>query len=160
MSPLIQDAIRSVVIRKIDELWQEHLLTMDHLRAEVNLRTVGQKDPLLEFKHEAFRLFHELTRRLQIETARNLFKLEVVSFHPVLLHDLLNQIHLESNRLIFDALPEIPPSENRSVSPDPEAPAASQPIVSESRTGRNDPCPCKSGKKYKKCCGISNEEFA
>ncbi len=52
-------AIRDLMIRKIDSRWQEHLLTMDHLRADVSLRTVGQRDPLMEFKHEAFQLFSE-----------------------------------------------------------------------------------------------------
>ena len=72
-----QYAIRGVMAQKVDKLWQEHLLTMDHLRSEVSLRTVAQRDPLLEFKHEAFRIFHELTHGLHIDTARNLFKIEI-----------------------------------------------------------------------------------
>lgn len=159
---LAQDAIRSVVIHRVDELWQEHLLTMDHLRAEVSLRTVAQRDPLLEFKHEAFRLFHILTRKLHIEAARNLFKIEIAPLHPQFFQDLLNQISLETNRMIFDSLPleeenkkaeeqpEQPPRETRSAAP-------STPIIATPKAGRNEPCPCKSGKKYKKCCGIGDE---
>lgn len=100
---MIQEALRHVIIDKTDELWQEHLLTMDYLRAEVNLRTVGGKDPLLEFKHEAFRLFHELTKRLHLETARNLFKVQLTLFAPHFMGDLLQKISLETNRLVFDA---------------------------------------------------------
>lgn len=158
---LAQEGIRAIITKKIDEVWQEHLLTMDHLRSEVNLRTVGGKDPLLEFKHEAFRLFHELTRRLRIETARNLFKISLNSFFPSVFQQMLSQIHLESNRLIFDAMPqwnspseEIPVVANPSLKED-----FSQPVIQGSKTGRNDLCPCNSGKKYKKCCGLNSEEL-
>ncbi len=58
---VLREVIRSLLIRNIDRLWQEHLLNIDHLRTEVHLRSVGQKDPLLEFKHEAFALFDSLT---------------------------------------------------------------------------------------------------
>lgn len=158
---LAQEALRSVIIKKIDELWQEHLLNMDHLRSEVNLRTVGQKDPLLEFKHEAFRLFHELTLRLQSETARNLFKIEMTIYHPGLFQDLLNQINLETNRLIFDTVPELQvtnePRVPRSPNQDEKIETASMPISASPKIGRNELCPCQSGKKYKKCCGLSEE---
>lgn len=152
-----QQAIRGIMLHRVDQLWQEHLLTMDHLRAEVNLRTVAQKDPLLEFKHEAFKLFHDLTRRLHLETARNLFKFEITAMHPAMFQDLLKQIHLETSRMIFD---EVPQTEAES---EPEAPpkASSQPIAlpveAAPKTGRNELCPCKSGKKYKKCCGLTEE---
>lgn len=152
----VQQAIRSVMIHKIDELWQEHLLTMDHLRAEVSLRTVAQRDPLLEFKHEAFRLFHELTRRLHIETARNLFKFEISGMHSGLFQDLLNQIHLETNRLIFDGMPALVEAEETPPMQNERAPTQT-PLALPPKVGRNDLCPCKSGKKYKKCCGPSEE---
>src|SRR5262249_1892792 len=93
-----QHALRGIMAQKVDQLWQEHLLTMDHLRSEVSLRTVAQKDPLIEFKHEAFRLFHDLTHNLHLETARNLFKFEIRAFHPNLFQDMLNQMQLETNR--------------------------------------------------------------
>ncbi|MFZ0565957.1 MAG: preprotein translocase subunit SecA [Chlamydiales bacterium] len=157
LQTLGQEAIRSgVMIHKIDELWQEHLLTMDHLRSEVNLRAIAQRDPLLEFKHEAFRLFHELTHRLNIEIARNLFKIEISAYHPGLFQDILGQINLETNKMIFDQMPDglaeeaLPqkPLENRA-----------PPIIVSPKVGRNDPCPCNSGKKYKKCCLTDEEEL-
>lgn len=148
-------AIRAVMAQKVDQLWQEHLLSMDHLRSEVSLRTVAQRDPLLEFKHEAFRMFHELTRRLHIETARHLFKVEINVMHPALFQDLLNQIQLETNRLIFDDMP--PDDEGPSQAN--TAPSASLPISAAPKIGRNDACPCKSGKKYKKCCGPAEESL-
>jgi preprotein translocase subunit SecA len=80
MSPeqVLWEVIRSLLIRNIDRLWQEHLLHIDHLRTEVHLRSVGQKDPLLEFKHEAFALFDSLTLRIKQEIAHALFKFEMI----------------------------------------------------------------------------------
>ncbi len=71
---IIGEVIRSICIRKIDKFWQEHLLHIDHLRTEVSLRTVGQKDPLLEFKHEAFALFDAFSVKIKAEIALSLFK--------------------------------------------------------------------------------------
>jgi preprotein translocase subunit SecA len=80
MSPsdVLREVIRNLLIRNIDRIWQEHLLHIDHLRTEVHLRAVGQKDPLLEFKHEAFTLFDSLTTRIKQEIAHALFKFEMI----------------------------------------------------------------------------------
>ena len=150
-----QNAIRGVMTSKVDQLWQEHLLVMDYLRAEVSLRTVGQKDPLLEFKHEAFKLFHDLTSRLYSETARHLFTFEIATMHTGLFQELLKQISLESNRMIFDGFPS---QQEELSAPQEEPPAPSGiPVNAPPKIGRNDNCPCSSGKKYKKCCGIAAE---
>lgn len=79
---VLQEVIRNILIRGIDKAWQEHLLHIDHLRTEVSLRAVGQKDPLTEFKHEAFRLFDNLTLRLQTDICHSLFKFEMVAPPP------------------------------------------------------------------------------
>lgn len=76
---LIQEILRNVIVRKIDQLWQEHLLMIDHLRSDIQMRTVGQKDPLLEFKHESFALFELFFNRLREEIVHDLFRFEVVS---------------------------------------------------------------------------------
>lgn len=75
---VLKEIIRSLLIRNIDRMWQEHLLHIDHLRTEVHLRAVGQKDPLLEFKHEAFALFDALTLQIKQEITHALFKFEMV----------------------------------------------------------------------------------
>ncbi len=77
-SSVIQEVIRNLMVRKIDQLWQEHLLQIDHLRSDIHMRTVGQKDPLLEFKHESFALFEMFFDRLRKEIAHDLFRFEVV----------------------------------------------------------------------------------
>jgi preprotein translocase subunit SecA len=79
---ILAEVIRNLLIRNIDRLWQEHLLHIDHLRTEVHLRAIGQKDPLLEFKHEAFLLFDSFSLNLKLEIAHALFKFEMVVPKP------------------------------------------------------------------------------
>ena len=74
---ILREVVRSVLVRGVDKLWQEHLQRIDYLRTEVSIRSVGQKDPLLEFKHEAFILFDELTLKIKEEIAHSLFKFEM-----------------------------------------------------------------------------------
>jgi preprotein translocase subunit SecA len=81
---ILREVVRNVLIRTIDQYWQEHLLHIDHLRAEVHMRTIGQKDPLLEFKHEAFVLFENLSFKIKLEIAHSLFKFTVVLPEPEL----------------------------------------------------------------------------
>jgi preprotein translocase subunit SecA len=75
---MLREIIRNILVRSVDRLWQEHLLRIDHLRAEMHLRAVGQKDPLVEFKHEAFALFDALTLEMKNEIAHALFKFQMV----------------------------------------------------------------------------------
>ena len=77
-SEILSEVVRNILIRSIDRKWQEHLLRIDYLRSEVHLRVVGQKDPLLEFKHEAFILFDALSESLKTEIAHSLFKFQMV----------------------------------------------------------------------------------
>ena len=81
---IIDEVIQSILVRNIDTRWQEHLHHIDHLRTEVSVRSIGQKDPLLEFKHEAFALFHDLSREIKVEIAHALFKFEMVMPEPEL----------------------------------------------------------------------------
>lgn len=81
---VLSEIMRSLLIRNIDSRWQEHLHHIDHLRTEVSVRSIGQKDPLLEFKHEAFALFNTLSREIKIEIAHALFKFEMVMPEPEL----------------------------------------------------------------------------
>ncbi|MBA2727271.1 MAG: SEC-C domain-containing protein, partial [Parachlamydiaceae bacterium] len=153
------DAVRNLIIRKCDQLWQEHLLAMDHLRSDVNLRAVGQRDPLMEFKHEAFSLFSEFGRTLREDIAQSLFRFEIVTRQQMDLQQLLAKMHLETTRSFTDDLEQ--PLQVAPVALPPvkmEASQARQPVIAGIRTGRNDFCPCGSGKKYKKCCGLDGEE--
>jgi preprotein translocase subunit SecA len=75
---VLQEVIRNLMVRKIDHLWIEHLLAIDHLRTDVHMRTVSQKDPLLEFKHDSFALFSSFSQRLRLEISRDLFRFEML----------------------------------------------------------------------------------
>lgn len=160
------EAVRNLMIRKIDQLWQEHLLVMDHLRSDVNLRTVGQRDPLTEFKHESFTLFEEFSRTLHADIAQDLFRFEMVVRQMPTIEQLLSVLRMETNRSLVSDLDERPPLESQadgevngnrqSLAQEPHEKL--EPVVTGPKVGRNDLCPCGSGKKYKKCCGASREE--
>jgi preprotein translocase subunit SecA len=147
-----QQAVRNLILLKLDNLWQQHLLAMDHLRSDVMVRSFGQRDPLMEFKHEGFKLFDDLSHNLRREIAQDLFKFRVITMRQHHhLQELLAQLQMERSRSFaeeMEAQVEPAPSEAP-----PEMPKA-EPVVSDApRIGRNAPCPCGSGKKYKACCG-------
>lgn len=157
---IAQRAVRDLMIRKIDHYWQEHLLAMDHLRADVSLRSVGQRDPLTEFKHEAFHLFDELGINLRNEIAHDLFRFEIMTRQRLTLQQLLSQLQMEQNRSFLrefavnqQAQAEAPMPNLEQEEPEEKG----QPVVVPLRPGRNELCNCGSGKKYKKCCGLHEE---
>lgn len=157
---LAWSGIRDMMLHRLDALWQEHLLTMDHLRSEVGMRAVGQRDPLTEFKHEAFRLFDELSNKLNTDIAQDLFRFEVVSYNTDTIDQLLEQMQMEKNRSFVDDEPaprDLPQMQSTTtVMHEPEQDFIPlEPITEEPKIGRNDLCPCGSGKKYKKCCGAT-----
>jgi preprotein translocase subunit SecA len=158
-----REAVRNLMIRRNDHLWQEHLLKMDHLRSDVSLRSVGQRDPLMEFKHEAFVLFDELSRNLRTDTAQDLFRFEIIPPPQQILQ--FAGMKLETNRSFLTELEgqsaqaPINGSKGHSEEEEQMAPLPKpQPVIVGQKVGRNDPCPCGSGKKYKKCCGIHAED--
>ncbi len=153
------NAVRNLMLRKTDQLWQEHLLRMDHLRSDVTLRAVGQRDPLTEFKHEAFTMFDDLSRSLRTEIARAVFRFEIIAPQQTLQQLLMNAgLRLERNRSLFDGLEqqqEHQPGqigEQKEDDDEEDKDERQEPMTNSSRIGRNDLCPCGSGKKYKKCC--------
>jgi preprotein translocase subunit SecA len=144
------------MLRKLDHFWQQHLLAMDHLRVDVNLRSVGNKDPLMEFKHEAFALFDRMGNNLREEIAQSLFKFEISLPSTHELQRILSQLHMERNRSFAEELEEA----RTIVEPAPQmTPPSSKivPIEADPKVGRNEDCPCGSGKKHKKCCGAKEE---
>ncbi len=151
----VEYAVRNLMIREVDRLWQRHLLSMDHLRSDVVLRQFGQRDPLMEFKHEAFQLFHELSVNLRTTIAQNLFKFELMAVNTSQLEAILGQMQMEKERSLVDPLEqsaEGQPALQQGVEGEKSAP-----VQVMKGPGRNDPCPCGSGKKYKKCCGAREE---
>ncbi|MBS0637826.1 MAG: preprotein translocase subunit SecA, partial [Verrucomicrobia bacterium] len=159
---IISDAMRNIMVRTIDNLWQEHLLAMDHLRSDVSLRAVGQKDPLMEFKHEAFNLFEQLTLKLKENMSRTLFKFEMFPSHIFQGHRMTpEELLLETDRSLVSDIEEEEDvyEEEHESNGDSEVDLPVQPISVGPKVGRNDDCPCGSGKKYKKCCGVNKDEL-
>lgn len=150
---IIKEVIRSLLIQKIDELWQEHLLSIDHLRSEISLRAVGQKDPLIEFKHEAFRLFDLFSQNLKMSVSKDLFRFEMISPEQRRLQDTIAQLQLHTQKSFVPQPGEISGNADEDISSQNTQVVAQQPIITGPKTGRNDDCPCGSGKKHKKCCG-------
>lgn len=159
------NAVRNLMIRKTDQLWQEHLLRMDHLRSDVTLRAVGQRDPLTEFKHEAYKLFDEMSNNLRTEIARAIFRFEIIAPQQTLQQLLEQGVRLERNRSLFgDLQPEASfhqsANDGEVMDVDDDGDRFEGNLQDEhtslaanpSRVGRNELCPCGSGKKYKKCC--------
>lgn len=151
---ITEATIRSILLRTVDFLWQGHLLEMDHLRQDVNLRSVGQKDPLLEFKYEAFSLFEKLSRRLREESVKAFFHFNlVVSMPEELKAEPKKQLREERSQFLFSG-DESLNGEHALVQPhEQEIPL----LVKEDKVGRNNTCCCGSGKKHKKCCGGKEE---
>lgn len=112
-SPVLENTIRNIMIKRCDHIWQDHLLTMDHLRSEVHMHALAQKDPLMEFKEQAFELFSKLTHDLRLETALDLFKFQLIAVPQEQIEQLLAQLKLETERSLVDEVEETIPPDNR-----------------------------------------------
>ncbi|MEC7993745.1 MAG: preprotein translocase subunit SecA [Pseudomonadota bacterium] len=157
---LIGDAMRQiekqVMLQVLDGLWKEHLQTMDQLRQGIHLRAYANKNPKQEYKREAFELFEALLERLKQEVVRILSHLQIKRQDEAELIEQKRREEAERQQLAFQhaqasALPEAEQASGQ------QAEAPQQPMVRDApKVGRNDPCPCGSGKKYKQCHGALN----
>ncbi|OIO51572.1 preprotein translocase subunit SecA [Candidatus Uhrbacteria bacterium CG_4_10_14_0_8_um_filter_58_22] len=135
------DIVRGMILRAMDMLWVEHLDAMDHMRTGVGLQGYGQRDPLVEYKKESFRMFNEFMAMIEKQVVYSLFKMSVVAQRPQTVQpakSLLDQSGLKMS--------------GAQKSTDGGA-AESGAGAAGDKVGRNDPCPCGSGLKYKKCHG-------
>jgi preprotein translocase subunit SecA len=133
---LMRELERFIVLQVVDQNWKEQLHNMDVLRQGIGLRGYGQRNPLQEYAFEAFNLFEEMKQTIRLNVAKLLFRVQVQTSQPL-------QRRREPQRLSF-------------ISDQPQASDPSgktDPIKAEEKIGRNDPCPCGSGKKYKHCHG-------
>jgi preprotein translocase subunit SecA len=140
---------RLAMLRAIDEKWREHLYEMDQLKEGINLRAYGQKDPLLEYKSEGFRMFKEMLAQIDEQVLEPIFKAQIVEPQPTRrrMPQQITTVHQSSAGMGFSGAGR--PAEQAA------ARGKRQPVVVGERIGRNDPCPCGSGKKYKKCHGAA-----
>jgi len=152
----IRSMERAIILGAIDRLWQEHLYGMDSLRASIGLRAYGQRDPLIEYKSEAFKMFEELMLNIKSETCSNIFRSasSLQAFQQFLMNLPQRTTHQEASA--FQAPPQEPQGDQPGADMVTEATASlskPKPVKAGPKVGRNDPCPCGSGKKYKQCCG-------
>ncbi len=145
---------RRVLLSVVDELWRDHLHEMDLLREGIGFRAYAQKDPLIEYKKESYTLFQTLGSNINRNVAKKVFTTYIIA--PEDLQDFLKmaqQRHASSSA--FEKARASAP--DASLGPTPLPPTGEKPKLKPrevgDKVGRNDPCPCGSGKKYKKCCG-------
>ncbi len=131
---------RRIILDIVDTQWKDHLLSLDHLKEGIGLRGYGQKDPVVEFKKEAFTLFEDMMERIDRETLRYLYLIQ-----PARPEDQAKEMERRQQRA----------QQQMQLQTGPAPVEAPKPVRAGAKVGRNDPCPCGSGKKYKKCCGVN-----
>ncbi|MGI6425004.1 MAG: preprotein translocase subunit SecA [Tepidanaerobacteraceae bacterium] len=127
----LRDLERYIMLKTVDQKWMDHIDAMAQLREGIGLRAYGQRDPVIEYKFEGYEMFQDMVKSIQEDTLRYLFRVRV------------------------KVAPEERQQKTYNVSYSHNEDAKPQPIKKQRKIGRNDPCPCGSGKKYKKCCGKS-----
>ena len=143
-TPVMRQIERLTYLRTIDRLWIDHLDAMDDLREGISLRGYGQQDPLVEYKKEAFASFERLMRAIDYEVVRRIFRIQPASFAGVAQPPTIIPQRFQTNIDQQDGIGLTP------------RPPQIKPVISgKKKIGRNDPCPCGSGKKYKKCCYLT-----
>lgn len=161
-SEVFLEILRVIFLRTMDTKWIEHLRNMDTMREGIGLRAYGQQDPLMAYKMEGFKMFEGLMRDTYTESINLVFRAEMVT-EPVAQSEYpVNRLQfndpsqaLESSSLVNAARHYGNPDSGRDRSDNPRVAATKQqPIHAQPTVGRNDPCPCGSGKKYKKCHGV------
>jgi preprotein translocase SecA subunit len=137
--PMLRQLEKIIMLQTIDGLWKDHLLNMDHLKEGIGLRGYGQKNPLQEYQKEGFDMFEDMAHRIQEDVVQKLFMVEIAR---------------ESVAQELEARPARPQRVILSHGSDNLAAGPVAPVKREGeKIGRNDPCPCGSGKKYKRCHG-------
>ena len=162
------DALRSVerytILGSVDKLWQEHLYGMDSLRESVGLRAYGQRDPLVEYQAEAFKIFEELMNNIKTEICHNIFRsASSLQAHMQFQSRIPSKTMHQEVSSFGTGQPEAKTATASSGGKNPSdmvteatefvAKSKAKPVRIAVKVGRNDPCPCGSGKKYKQCCG-------
>src|SRR5262245_18169305 len=182
-SEILRRVERDVMLQIVDAQWKDHLYSLDHLKEGIGLRGYGQRDPLVEYKKESFGLFQDMKARIEEEIVRYLFGLRPVIQEgneggtvrqPAPRSAPRRQSAMTMNNPAAEAVPAFaaarsPASTTATAEPFPSGPGGGGPRPArtggddviktfkreEPKVGRNDPCPCGSGKKYKKCHGAN-----
>jgi preprotein translocase subunit SecA len=155
VGPGMRKIEKQIMLQVLDTLWKEHLATMDHLRQGIHLRAYAQKNPKQEYKRESFELFEQLLKSLKAEVIKFLSHVQIQRQDEAEQIERQRREAAEREKLAFQhaaasamATPEASPEEAQQNPAVPQTFTRDQPKV-----GRNEPCPCGSGKKYKQCHG-------
>jgi preprotein translocase subunit SecA len=152
---------RMIMLSVLDQQWKDHLLNMDHLKEGIGLRGYGQHDPLIEYKRESFDMFEAMMQRFQEDTVRYLYLMQIVEAAPAAPATSSQDGNGVPRSTSIDEIEkEFQRKKRRELEQARMAGAGDlQPVQQVRRSGekigRNDPCPCGSGRKYKKCCGVA-----
>jgi len=152
---LLRHMEKMIMLQVIDTKWKDHLHAMDNLREGIGLRAYGQRDPLVEYQHEGYDMFRGMIGSVKDDTIEFLFKVEAVREEGKVkgVFQSLSQEFLHTEATPMSRIPT-PSAGEPSLEKDlPQQDEPQQHKREEPKVGRNDPCPCASGKKYKKCCG-------
>jgi preprotein translocase subunit SecA len=172
---IMRETERMLMLNVIDNQWKDHLLSMDHLKEGIGLRGYGQKDPLVEYKKESKVMFDDMIERVEDESVLFLYVLQRAENddrpalpYPDIDDDdegddlgepvaVASQPSREAQNAVLDFTKNIQRKKDKELAAiqfgGDGTSAPSQPVIAKAKAGRNDPCPCGSGKKYKKCCG-------
>jgi preprotein translocase subunit SecA len=131
---------RVILLQIVDTFWKDHLLSMDHLKEGIGLRGYGQKNPLDEYKKEGYKMFTELMQRVKEKTVSTLLRVQLA--RPEEMEEMEAERRRKQQEMEMRRSDEQQPADKKK-----------QPHRQAQKVGRNSPCPCGSGKKYKKCCG-------
>ena len=136
--PLMRELERVMMLRVVDEYWMDNIDAMQELRQGIGLRAYGQNDPVVAYKKEGYEMFESMIAAIQAETIRRIFLARVQVGAPTVKRERVAKVTGESAGS--------------------DGTVKKQPVKKGQKVGRNDPCPCGSGKKYKKCCGMHEDE--
>lgn len=166
---VMRELERHLYLYTIDEHWREHLHELDYVKSGIGLQAYGQKDPLVQYKKEAFVLFESMMGKVRDEFVKRLFQVQV---QPAAARQVIETEPRQPRRMVaqhaeaeaFGGAAAAAAAEAPGEAPGPSAPTAPPraaapvaPVRAMPRVGRNDPCPCGSGKKYKKCHGVNDD---
>jgi preprotein translocase subunit SecA len=152
---LMHQLEKDIMLRTLDQHWREHLAAMDYLRQGIHLRSYAQKDYRYEYKREAYELFSSMLDRVKFDTASVLMRIEIRSEA-----DLQREEEERQRRLLAALQAQHAEAQSALATPEPvsaeqgQLPSAIPQVRAERKVGRNEPCPCGSGKKYKSCHGV------
>jgi preprotein translocase subunit SecA len=159
----LKEVERFTILSAIDKLWQEHLYEMDSLRYSIGLRAHGQRDPLIEYKAEAFKIFEDLMVNIKSEICHGIFRSasSLMAYENFQRGMMQRTIHQSTSAFGGPAPTGSDTADQPARSSAPKdsdlvsqaMDAVTKPVRTGPKVGRNDPCPCQSGKKYKQCCG-------